>query len=168
MTRTGTIALAGFIATVWAANWLIQHVGIVPVGFGLQAPAGVYMAGLAFTLRDVVHKELGAGWTVLAIVAGAALSLLISPAFAVASGAAFLASELADLTVYTPLSGRTWIGAVVLSNTVGLVVDSWLFLTLAFGSTEFLPGQIVGKAWMTLLAVVVVVAAKQTRKVVTA
>jgi hypothetical protein len=30
---------------------------------------------------------------------------------------------------------------VLLSNTVGLVVDSWLFLTLAFHSTAFLPGR---------------------------
>ena len=30
-----------------------------------------------------------------------------------------------------------------------------LFLLLAFGSLQYLPGQIVGKAWMTLLAVAV-------------
>jgi uncharacterized PurR-regulated membrane protein YhhQ (DUF165 family) len=156
--RIGLVAVAAFAATVLAANYLIQHVGIVPVGFGLQAPAGVYMAGLAFTLRDVVHRTLGAWWTVAAIVIGAALSVAISPAFALASGVAFLASELADLAVYTPLAEKTWTGAVVLSNTVGLVVDSWLFLTLAFGSTEFLAGQVVGKAWMTLAAVLLIAA----------
>jgi hypothetical protein len=42
---------------------------------------------------------------------------------------------------------------VALSNTVGLVVDSALFLALAFGSLEFLAGQVVGKLWMTVLAV---------------
>jgi MYXO-CTERM domain-containing protein len=34
-----------------------------------------------------------------------------------------------------------------------LTIDSGLFLALAFGSLDFLPGQIVGKLWMTLLAV---------------
>jgi hypothetical protein len=32
------------------------------------------------------------------------------------------------------------------------VIDSLIFLWLAFGSLEFLPGQIIGKAWMVLLA----------------
>jgi len=35
---------------------------------------------------------------------------------------------------------------------VGLVVDSVVFLWLAFGSLEFLLGQIVGKTWMVLLS----------------
>ncbi|MEJ2433502.1 MAG: hypothetical protein P8Y53_10180 [Pseudolabrys sp.] len=38
------------------------------------------------------------------------------------------------------------------SSSVGLVVDSIVFLWLAFGSLEFLEGQIIGKAWMVLLA----------------
>ena len=36
---------------------------------------------------------------------------------------------------------------------VGLVVDSIVFLWLAFGSLDFLAGQIVGKAWMVLLSI---------------
>jgi hypothetical protein len=36
---------------------------------------------------------------------------------------------------------------------VGLVVDSMVFLWLAFGSLEFLLGQIIGKAWMVLLSI---------------
>jgi uncharacterized PurR-regulated membrane protein YhhQ (DUF165 family) len=43
--------------------------------------------------------------------------------------------------------------AVVASSVVGLVVDSIVFLWLAFGSLEFLPGQVVGKLWMVLIAV---------------
>ena len=35
----------------------------------------------------------------------------------------------------------------------GLVVDSIVFLWLAFGSLDFLLGQIIGKAWMVLLAI---------------
>jgi uncharacterized PurR-regulated membrane protein YhhQ (DUF165 family) len=153
VTRIGYVALAGFIATIFAANWLIEHVGLINVGFGLLAPAGVLAVGVAFTLRDVIQRTIGIRWVITGIIAGAALSYAVSPAFALASGVAFLASELADLAVYTPLQERSWIGAVVLSNTVGLVVDSMLFLAIAFGSQEFLAGQVVGKAWMTLLAV---------------
>lgn len=151
----GIAALAAYVATIFAANWAIVTFGLVPVGFGLLAPAGVYFAGLAFTFRDLTQEHLGRSWTLGAIVAGAVLSALVSPQFALASGSAFLFSELADFAVYTPLRQRNWLGAVAASNVVGLVVDSALFLYLAFGSLDFLPGQIVGKIWMTVLAVAV-------------
>jgi uncharacterized PurR-regulated membrane protein YhhQ (DUF165 family) len=57
--------------------------------------------------------------------------------------------------VYTPLRERNRYGAVLLSNTVGAVVDSALFLALAFGSLDFLPGQVVGKLEVTLLTLAV-------------
>jgi uncharacterized PurR-regulated membrane protein YhhQ (DUF165 family) len=73
-----------------------------------------------------------------------------------ASGTAFLLSELADLGVYTPLQRRGLVVAVVASSAVGLVVDSVIFLSLAFGSLDYLAGQVLGKAWMVLLALPVV------------
>ena len=155
------LPLAAYIGTIFAANWAITAFGIVPVGFGLVAPAGVYFAGLAFTFRDLTQDSLGRGWTMGAILIGAALSALLSPQLALASGLAFLVSEGLDLAVYTPLRRRSWLGAVALSNTVGLVADSVLFLALAFGSLEFLAGQVVGKAWMTLLAVALLWAARR-------
>jgi uncharacterized PurR-regulated membrane protein YhhQ (DUF165 family) len=42
---------------------------------------------------------------------------------------------------------------VVASSAVGLIVDSIIFLWLAFGSLEFLLGQVVGKGWMVLLSI---------------
>jgi hypothetical protein len=147
--------LVAYIATIFAANWAITTFGLVPVGFGLMAPAGVYFAGLAFTFRDLTQDALGRRWTYFAIVAGATLSGFLSGPLALASGVAFLASETADLLVYSPLRERRWLAAVAASNAVGLVVDSALFLWLAFGSLDFLLGQIVGKTWMTVLAILV-------------
>ena len=152
---TKFLPLIAYIATIFAANWAITTFGLVPVGFGLLAPAGVYFAGLAFTFRDLTQDQLGRRWTYLAIIAGAGLSGFLSGPLAIASGAAFLLSETADLLVYTPLRERHWLGAVAASNTVGLVVDSALFLWLAFGSLDFLVGQIVGKLWVTAIAVVI-------------
>lgn len=148
-------APAAFVATIFAANWLIETFHLVPVGFGLMAPAGVYAAGLGFTFRDLTQERYGKGITLCCIGIGACLSAWISPRFALASGVAFLASELADFAVYTPLRERGWLKAVFASNLVGLVVDSALFLWLAFGSMAYLPGQVVGKVWVTLLAVAV-------------
>lgn len=146
--------LAIYILSIVAANWAVATFGIVPVGFGLYAPAGVYFAGIAFTARDLTQDRLGKSAVLAAIVVGAALSALLSPALALASGVAFLVSELADFAVYTPLRRRGWLAAVVASNVVGVIVDSALFLALAFGSLDYLLGQVVGKLWMTALAVV--------------
>jgi uncharacterized PurR-regulated membrane protein YhhQ (DUF165 family) len=89
-----------------------------------------------------------------AILAGAAISALLAlPSLVLASAVAFLLSEAADLAVYTPLARRRLVAAVVASSMAGLVVDSIVFLWLAFGSLDFLAGQIVGKAWMVLLSI---------------
>ena len=160
----GLAFLAAFALCIPAANWLIGNVGttclpnngpcLIPVAPGLQAPSGVLMIGLALVLRDLVQRRLGIGWSFAAIVAGTVLSALIAPpALVIASAAAFLISEVADLAVYTPLQRRGLILAVVASSAVGLLVDSVVFLMLAFGSFNYLSGQIAGKAWMVLLAI---------------
>ena len=158
----GLVFLALFALTIPAANWLIGNVGtkcvpngpcLVPVAPGLMAPSGVITIGLALVLRDLVQRRLGIKAAVAAILVGAALSAFVAPpALVVASAAAFLVAELADLAVFTPLQKRGLVLAVAASSMVGLVVDSMLFLWLAFGSFEFLLGQVVGKAWMVLLA----------------
>ena len=149
------IWLAAFIATIPAANWLIHNWGtvcpdicLVPVGFGLMAPSGVVMAGLALCLRDLVHRQMGPLWSVAGILVGAALSFFVaSPHVAVASAVAFLLSELADFAVYAPLARKRFFTAMLLSGAVGLIVDSALFLQLAFGSLEYIEGQLIAKAY---------------------
>lgn len=159
----GPLLGLAYLLTIVAANWAVATLGRVPVGFGLVAPAGVYFAGLAFTFRDLLHEAVGRRGVILAILGGATLSFLAaSPTLAVASAAAFGLSELVDLAVYEPMRRKGWLIGVALSNVAGLVVDSMLFLTIAFGSWAFLPGQIVGKAWMTLLAVLLLALGRRT------
>jgi uncharacterized PurR-regulated membrane protein YhhQ (DUF165 family) len=158
----GLIALALFALTIPTANWLIGNVGtvcapegpcLVPVWPGIKAPSGVLMIGLALVLRDIVQRRLGALAGLGAIAIGALISAFLAPpAIVVASVAAFLLSELADFAVYTPLQRRRFVTAVIASSLIGLIVDSIVFLQLAFGSLDFLSGQIIGKAWMVLLA----------------
>lgn len=153
------IQFAAFLLTIPAANWMIGHVGtcipdgpcVIPVWPGIAAPSGVLMIGAAMVLRDWVHRQLGWRWTLLAILAGCLFSVAMSPALALASGAAFLLSELADMAVYSPLYRRQFLLAVIASSVVGAVVDSALFLWLAFGNLQFIEGQIIGKMWMALL-----------------
>jgi queuosine precursor transporter len=151
-----------FCLTIPAANWMIGHVGtlclrdgpcVIPVAPGIMAPSGVLMIGAALVLRDLVQRRLGLAFGIAAIIVGAIISAALAPpALVMASAAAFLLSELVDFAVYTPLARRRLVTAVMASSFVGLVVDSIVFLYLAFASLEFLPGQIIGKLWMVLLA----------------
>ncbi len=165
----GPAAFLAFLACVPLANWMIGHAGtvclpdggpcLIPVApdFGhgaLMAPSGVLVAGFALVLRDVVQRLLGKSWSLIAVLIGTVLSVLVAaPNLVIASGTAFLLSELVDFAVYTPLQRRRLVLAVIASATVGLVVDSVVFLSLAFHSLDFLPGQVVGKAWAVLVSI---------------
>ncbi len=158
--------LAAFAACIPAANWMIGNVGtvcvpngpcLIPVAPGISAPSGVVMIGLALVLRDLAQRRLGLRWAIGAIVVGALLSVFLAPpALVIASGTAFLLSELADFAVYTPLQRRRLIMAVLASSAVGLVIDSAVFLYLAFGDLAYFPGQVIAKAWMVLIALPVI------------
>ncbi len=162
----GYLYLCAFALCIPAANWMLGHVGtvclpnkpcLIPVAPGIMAPSGVLMIGLALVLRDLVQRRLGARWAIGAILAGAALSSQLAPPnLVLASGVAFLLSELADFAVYTPLQRRRLVLAVVASGMVGLIIDSVLFLQLAFGSLDYLSGQIIGKSWVILLSIPVI------------
>jgi hypothetical protein len=79
------LVLLAYIACVPAANWLIGHVGVVcvprgpcliPVGFGLTAPSGVLLAGLALVLQFLAGQLVGKAWMVF----GATLVLWVGQA----------------------------------------------------------------------------------------
>jgi queuosine precursor transporter len=155
---------------------------VIPVGFGFDAPSGVLAIGVALAARDAVQRLAGKRVALAAIAVGVALSFLVaSPALATASAVAFMLGELADFFVYTPLAERSrrmerktvrrysgahawdahyvkpaaswWLPlAILASGAVGAVVDSLVFLQIAFGSTMFWQGQVIGKAWVALAA----------------
>lgn len=166
MRNPSTLAFLGFLLTGPISNWLIQNVGttcipsgpcLIPVFPGITAPSGVLMVGFAFVLRDVVHRELGPYWALAAIAGGTVLSAIFSPpSLLIASTAAFVLSEITDLAVYSPLKRRGFFVAAFISSLAGLAVDSFVFLTLAFGNIDFLAGQILGKLWMVVASLLAI------------
>lgn len=159
------LVFLAYLATIPVANWLIGNVGtvcvpngpcLISVAPGLMAPSGVLMIGAALVLRDAVQQLLGIRWALIAIACGVILSVLVAPpAMVIASATAFAIAELLDLTVYTPLRKRNLSLAVLASGVVGAAADSAIFLWLAFGSLDFIAGQLVGKLWMTIIAAAV-------------
>jgi len=159
------IAAILFGLTIPAANWLIGNVGVVcipdgpclvPVGFGLMAPSGVLMIGLALVLRDWLHEMAGWRWALWMVLIGGVLSLAVSPpALAIASAVAFTLSELADLAVYSKLRKRGKAMAVMASQIVGAGLDSMLFVWLAFGSLDHAAGNTLGKIYAGAVVAVI-------------
>lgn len=161
MNKATLIAASAYAASIPAANWMIGNVGTeafpggphtIPVGFGFTAPSGVLMIGAALVARDVIHRTAGKRVALIAIAVGVVLSFaLADPNIAIASAVAFGLGELADFAVYTPLQRKRLTLAVIASGIVGGIIDSLVFLQLAFGSTMFWQGQVIGKTWMALL-----------------
>lgn len=165
LTRTrlalGISASAVLVGALLLANWVTTDYGFIPVGLGFEATAGTIFAGFSLAARDAVQDTLGRLFVLGLIVVGTFISFAISaPEIAIASAAAFFIAELLNFAVYTPIrekakfGDRKWAIAVTSSNFAGAVADTVVFLGIAFGSAAILPalpGQMVGKAWATLL-----------------
>ncbi len=158
----GFSCLLLFVLCVPLSNWLILNVGttcvpggpcLIPVAPGVLAPSGVLTIGIAFVLRDIVQEQLGFLYSVGGILLGTILSATFAPPeLAIASASAFFVAELLDLLVYTPLRKRYYILAVLLSGLVGSAIDSYVFLMVAFGSTQYFFGQFIGKSLMVIIS----------------
>ena len=149
MTRTH-IWFAAFAGVVIAANFLTDTLGLVTL-LGLTATAGTWVAGFGFVVRDELHEVAGRHTVAAAILTGAALSAVLSPQLAVASATAFLVSESADWAIYAPMRQRNRMAAALLSNTVGALIDTALFLLIAGFPLDGAPTQVVVKVGTTAL-----------------
>lgn len=155
------VLAASYLGLVILANWLaskyIVHVPFTPY----MAPAGVFCIGGVLVLRDWMQQLKGLRWTMPLIYIAGLISWGVGDLagwtslqkIAVASVIAFSASETVEALVFTPLRKRNLTLGVALSSTVGNALDSWLFLTLAFGSTLFFWGQFWGKTEMIVIGV---------------
>jgi len=152
--------LAGviYVGTVVLANWLTATYGLVSIGFGLLVAAGTFAAGASLIVRDWVQQASRRQYVVPVLIVVAALisAVTATPALALASGIAFLCSELVDWAVFTPILKRSLPAAVLVSSVVSAPVDTVLFLALAgFPVTwEAMLGQFLVKTGMALLVAI--------------
>jgi uncharacterized PurR-regulated membrane protein YhhQ (DUF165 family) len=164
---TAAAAALGLLGSIYLANWLVENVGPIRVWpTTLHAPAGVYVVGLAFLLRDTIQRFAGTLPALATIAAGCGVAVLVSPRLALASAAAFACSELAGLAVFRLSRGNTagpagLTGAVVASSLVAAALDSYVFLTIAFGDLGFFSGQFVAKLSVAALALPFVLGARR-------
>lgn len=147
-----------FLCSITAANVAVSELAPVTVWPGIMAPAGVYLVAVTLVLRDLVQRVYGAPGVMAAGVGGIGLSLLLADSAVVwASVCAFVVSFLVDTLIFWLVCSKwrrpMWLGMLI-SGLVSLVPDTLVFLHLA-NLEQFIPGQLIGKLWGVLGAVMV-------------
>lgn len=126
---------------VVASNWLVQF----PINDVLTWGAITYP--FSFLVTDLTTRLQGPERARRVVWVGFALAVLLSawlatPRIALASGTAFVAGQLLDIRVFQRLRAQSWWRAPLVSSTLGSIVDTALFFSLAFAGT--------GLPWVTL------------------
>lgn len=135
--------IAAMALVIVLSNVLVQH----PINNFLTW--GAFSYPLVFLVSDLTNRALGpqaarrVAWAGFAI--AVVVSLLLAPwRIAVASGAAFLFSQLMDVAVFNRWRQASWWKAPFVGNLVASVVDTAVFFFLAFAGS--------GMDWLSLAA----------------
>ena len=138
---------------VLCSNYLVQF----PVNFyGLNEilTYGAFSYPIAFLITDLANRSYGKFIARKIVYIGFFLGItftlffstnftdLISIRIAIASGTAFLIAQLLDVQIFDKLRNNKWYVAPLTSSTIGSIVDTFLFFSIAFAGTEI--------PWVTL------------------
>ncbi len=153
--------------------------------FGIYVPAAVFIYALTFTLRDVVHKQLGKQTAVFMVLTAGVVNVLMAayfmftvwlkpapfwgnqeaynlilgvvPRIVGASILAEMISELLDTEVYHRIKHLAPWKRVLGSNAISLPIDSLIFVSVAFAGTMPLSALISVMLGQILLKAVITV-----------
>lgn len=131
-------AMLLYVAFVLGVNLGFSYVPMVPTPIGLLSPMAFVVGGI-FVVRDYAQRKVG-HLVVVAMVIGIVLSYLMADPFvAIASAAAFAASETADYLIYS-ITKKPFHKRVILSAAISSPIDTLVFL---FGINGFTTGTFV-------------------------
>ena len=127
--------IAAMAAVIVLSNVLVQH----PINDWLTW--GAFSYPLVFLVTDLCNRALGPGaarrvaWVGFAL--AVAVSLALAPwRIALASGAAFIVSQLLDIAVFNRWRQQSWWKAPLIGSLVASVVDTAVFFFLAFAGSD--------------------------------
>jgi len=129
------ILLFGMVLIVVSANVLVQY----PLNDWLTWGALTYP--ISYLITDLTNRWFGAQAARRVVWSGFTVAVLISawlatPRIALASGSAFLVSQLMDVTLFDRMRQRAWWQPPLLSSVLGSLVDTAIFFSLAFAGTQ--------------------------------
>lgn len=137
-----------YILTIPAVNLYFAYMPFIPLPDGGQwAPISI-VTGLVLVFRDFAQRELG-HYVLVALAIGLGITVAMAgPEIALASGLAFLISELVDWAVYSfthrPLSAR-----IMLSSLLAAPIDTAVFL---IGADMIRPGTLAASTLICSIA----------------
>ena len=138
--RARAVAVAAMAAVVVASNILVQYPVAAHVG-GLDLADlltwGAFSYPVAFLVTDLTNRRFGAREARRRVVTGFVLAVIVSvflasPRVAAASGGAFLAGQLLDVSVFNRLRASSWWRAPFVASMLGSAADTAIFFSLAF------------------------------------
>ncbi len=153
--RTLSLPIAAMAAIIVLSNVAVQY----PINDWLTWGAFTYP--LVFLVSDLTNRALGpqaarrVAWIGFAV--AVAVSLGLAPwRIALASGTAFLVSQLMDVAVFNRWRQQTWWKAPLIGSLVASAVDTGVFFFLAFAGSDMnwlmlAAGDLAMKALMAVL-----------------
>lgn len=128
------LGIAAMVLVITASNVLVLY----PINDWLTWSAFSYP--FVFLVTDLTNRRFGARAARRVVWVGFAFAVALSawlamPRVALASGTAFLISQLIDVQVFDRLRNAKWWQAPLFSSALASVFDTALFFTLAFAGT---------------------------------
>ncbi|MDO9417462.1 VUT family protein [Pararhizobium sp.] len=125
---------------VVASNFLVQYPlpgEIVGMKLGDLLTWGAFTYPVAFLITDLTNRQFGPSAARRVVLVGFLIAVVLSiaiatPRIAIASGTAFLAGQLLDISVFNRLRASNWWKAPLFASLLGSVLDTILFFTIAF------------------------------------
>lgn len=154
--RELVLPVAAMTLVVVASNVLVQY-PFTPWGLQDYLTWGAFTYPVSFLVTDLTNRRYGVGvarqLVAVGFVIAVALSIaLATPRIALASGTAFLAGQLLDVTVFNRLRRQAWWRAPLVGSVIGSAIDTVIFFTLAFAGdvTDVVayPFGITAPVWM--------------------
>lgn len=130
--RIYAVLVLAMASIVSLSNILVQY----PLGNWLTWGALSYP--LAFLVTDITNQRFGVPAARRLVAIGFALAVIASlwlatPRIAIASGSAFLAAQMLDITVFDKLRrSQAWWRAPLFASVIASILDTGVFFSLAF------------------------------------
>lgn len=137
------IAVAAMAVIIAGSNYLVQfpvHATIGALNLADLLTFAAFTFPVAFLVTDLTNRLFGAAAARKVVFAGFAIAVLVSiivasPRIAIASGSAFLISQLMDVSIFDKLRSGQWWRAPLISSMIGAVVDTFIFFSFAFAAS---------------------------------
>jgi uncharacterized PurR-regulated membrane protein YhhQ (DUF165 family) len=143
------IAVAAMAAIIAGSNYLVQfpvHATLGAINLADLLTYAAFTFPVAFLVTDLTNKLFGPSAARKVVIAGFVIAVIVSiivasPRIAIASGSAFLISQLLDVSIFDRLRTGSWWRAPLISSMLGAVVDTFVFFSFAFAASLSFLGE---------------------------